>query len=861
MLSRIRVFGLVVALLSGLSSSSRAQTPTATPAPVQMVLSSPFAAVPKPLRVMARNGKWVPIAVSLSNSGEPVSGQVELRLSTSYGGSFDYAPNVITADVELPTNSSKRIWLYARLDRPNVDGLAVSFSGRGFSRLSEQVSVSQPDSTQKEILVVTDTDIGLNDTLRSIKTQASVYQGVSPTPSVLRMGVTPLLPFAFPKELVPDRWIGFQGADMVVLGDFPHIALSPTQIDALRGYVQGGGTLVVLGGAYASRLSSSPLKDLWPVVPTTYGPASQTEVNDIVRKYVGVPQNGADRLGGASVVILQGKLTPDASLVEGSNSRPLITEREEGAGRVLFLSYDPSLPPFVGWKGQGALWSSLIKHIVKINDIDTVDANFLTAGMTNFSGGFNGNPPNYSNGEDDTSTATGRLLGSLSHAEQLTMPPVSRIAWFLALYVFFLVPVNYAVLRIIDRRELAWVTIPVIVVAFSVWAYSEALSIRGRAILTRQIDIVQSSIGSKKGRVDSLFWLFSPRRTTYDISAQGQAAALCDYAYQNGGEQGNFTLSQPPDGSSFKIEGAPLRMWTDRDFASQSLGDLKQGLSLSGNALKNDTGTDLKGAVWVQDGRVVGVGTLKNGASVTLVKSSGKKFNSDIVGEILRASHLEGVFDRSSLANNIPQSALSVALGEGFGRLNETPVLIGWGEKSIAPFSIGDDNGQGRQITLYVFRTPASKLPTQLAAREAIMQRVSFEPFTPSANPSQGGFAYFDAYVNGSTSRPKDVMVSARGTGASLFISRNFGFREVVASGVKKNTSLKKMALFEVWDGQTSRWRKVTGNMRIDPSPAGGWNFDTPLSARYISHPDNTLRIRIRLENAGINVSTVSVES
>ena len=95
----------------------------------------------------------------------------------------------------------------------------------------------------------------------------------------------------------------------------------------------------------------------------------------------------------------------------------------------------------------------------------------MATATANFSnGGYAPPPPNYYNDDEGSpTTLTGSLLSALSKAPQLRMPPVSRIAWFLALYVFFLVPLNYAVLRLIDRRELAWVTIPVIVVAFSLW--------------------------------------------------------------------------------------------------------------------------------------------------------------------------------------------------------------------------------------------------------------------------------------------------------------------------------------------------------------------------------------------------------
>ncbi len=836
-----------------------AQTPIPTPAPLQMALSSPFARTPlvaganAPLSVAARSGKWVPIAVTLSNTGDPVTGQLQLRLASGQGQSFAYAPNTVTVSVDLPTKSNKLVWLYGRVDRAEADGFEVSFSGRGFNTLQGRASFSQPDPEQREVVVVSDTDIGLGGTLRALRSQMLFRNGKAPMNNYAA-GLNPVAPFSIPKELIPDRWIGFENADMVVLGDFPHISLSPTQIDALRGYVNGGGTLVVMGGSNTARLSSSPLKDLWPLVLNGSATATSPEVADLVGRYVDNPRNGADRLGGAPVLVSRGALVPDALAPrEGTAAQPLFAQREVGAGRVLFLSYDPSQPPFKGWSGQGKLWAELFSQTAKPRALEGVDAEFLSAGYTNFAGGGYSPRPSYNGGNTGPSSLTGQLLSVLSHAEQLTMPPVSKIAWFLALYVFFLVPFNYAILRIIERRELAWVTIPVIVVAFSVWAYSEALSIRGRAILTRQMDVVQSSLGSKVGRVDSLFWLFSPRRATYDVSTGGQNAALCDYATEAGGVQGDFRVTEPLDGSSFKIEGAPVRMWTDRAFSAQSLGDLKSGLTLSNNRLQNGVGIDLFGAVWVQDGQVKALGTLPNGQSV-LIPTTTKGaaiYGADITGAIIRASQLDAVFDASARSNGIPQAALAAALGEGVNK----PMLLAWGKQSVAPFSIGSQNGQGRQMTLFIFRAPV--LPPALASHRVVGQRVAFEPFSSGSNPGQGGYALFNCELP----EAKSWTLRAHGIG----IRQDYSFlpryptRRVAPPVMAAHQG--QMVALEVWNTQTKVWQKLPGQMQVDKSPAGNWTFNGPISSAWVRRPDNVLRVRVRLANALAKVSSLEVEA
>ena len=534
--SRLFLFWLIIAAtLAGVfAGNARAQIATPTPkGPLQMALSSPLALKAKPLALSVKSGRWFPIAVTLSNSGPAVSGEVRLRLLSA--GGFETNPNDFYATVDLPTNANKVVWLYGRMERPNVSGGEITFSGRGFGAIKQSLSVAPLEDEQRLVVTVADNDDGLQGALQSLRANALFRGGKKPKFSP---NLQPVRALQAASTDVPDRWIGFDGADMVILGDFVHTSLAPKQLEALRGWVQGGGNLVVVGGNNAGRLNTSPLRALWPLVPTNSAPASAAQVQTLATEYVPDPKNGADRLGGAPVVVLRGALDAGAALKVGTGTAPLFAVSERGAGRVLQLSFNPGQPPFVGWSGQGALWGEVFNAAADVRRIEIGDPQFVSYDSTGANPNFGGYGGGYAGNFDDQEpvSPTGQMLRGLSHIKQLTMPPVSQIAWFLALYVFFLVPVNYAVLRLIDRRELAWVTIPIIVVAFSVFAYSAALSIRGKAILTRQVNIVQSSVGSNVARTDSLLWLFSPRRTNYTLE-RGRAGRRRQRLCQRGGRK------------------------------------------------------------------------------------------------------------------------------------------------------------------------------------------------------------------------------------------------------------------------------------------------------------------------------------
>ncbi len=837
-------------------------TPAAN-APLKMALSSPFALTAKPLLVLVRQGKWFPVAVTFTNTGNPVSGEVHLKLI----GSGDAPANDFMCPVDLPTNARKVVWLYGRMERPNISNLEISFFGRGFRALSERVPVQEPNDDQRVIVTVSDVDSGLSNALLGLRGRGFSVSGA--VPSFVAGNNTaqgPIRPLEIARENVPDRWFGLESADMVVLGDFPHTALAPPQIEALRGYVAGGGTLLALGGANAARLASSPLADLWPAATGASGTASADEVAQIVKRYAVARDgagraralSGADKLGGSPVVVARGALRGGGFLQSGSAQNPLFSQKEEGAGRVLLLGFDPSQPPFNGWSGQTELWRDVIAASIKTRHLDGLDPNF--SGINGFSNGGQGTfAPNF--GEPQNNSTTARLLSALSKARQRDTPPVSQIAWFLALYVFVLVPLNYAVLRFIDRRELAWISIPVIVAAFSIFAYSAALSIRGKDILTRQMDIVQSSIGSKTARTDSLLWIFSPRTTTYTFASSQSSAAVSDYANGPGVEQGTFSVLQPAEIASFQAKDAPVRIWSDRAFSAQSVPALKGGVTRIGDTLQNNTPFDLQGAVWVQDRQTRALGTLESGRSAPIPTRARENVNGvDFPGAIGRASQIDKIFDKETIKNGIPSSALVAALGEGFGRQNAGAFLVAWAKKPAAPLSIGASGANSNDITLFVFRAGTlAKKPggKALAAREGIVTRLVSEVLAPNnADAAGAGTDFFRCVLPVA----KGYRLEARGIGAS---PRAQNFVPRFAPGAPR-TAIARGA-FPVWihveafDESRGRWIALPGKLRRDASPVAGWNFSAPISTAWVRQPDRTLQIRVRRDNASAKVSSVRV--
>src|SRR5262249_16276200 len=111
-----------------------------------------------------------------------------------------------------------------------------------------------------------------------------------------------------------------------------------------------------------------------------------------------------------------------------------------------------------------------------------------------------------------------RLADALAGKQATSVPPFSTVALFLGAYIFLLVPFSYFVLKKLDKREFAWITAPVLIVASTLVSYMIASSIKGGAMTPHRAVVLESVANSDQVAGYAQMTLYSPRRAAYDIS-------------------------------------------------------------------------------------------------------------------------------------------------------------------------------------------------------------------------------------------------------------------------------------------------------------------------------------------------------
>lgn len=407
-----------------------------------------------------RENEWLPLLVRVANEGDPVRGQLIVRPETSGGG----LPNTFSTPVDLPTGARQAVMLY--------------ITARSFAS-EVRVELIDDDGLVLAAQAAPLRGILLQDQLYVVASTSSVG---TPDLSTVRAGGFNSFQANWTAENFPDRASALDAVNTILFTDINTAVLSLGQRAALADWVIAGGHLIVAGGI-GWQPTAAGLTDLLPLVPDAS--ITAPDLGALARFAAADPTALA-----AETIIATGALTPDAEVLAATDAgQPLIARRAVGSGLVDYLAVDPVAAPLRGWAGMGDLWFTLI----------------ATRGPV----------PAWAYGVVNP--------GRAAEAAQILpgynlLPDVLPLCGFLALYIALIGPLNYALLNRINRREWAWLTIPVFIILFSGLSWVVGFSLRGNTATMSRITLVQSWPDTERARYDALVGLLSPRRADYQLT-------------------------------------------------------------------------------------------------------------------------------------------------------------------------------------------------------------------------------------------------------------------------------------------------------------------------------------------------------
>jgi hypothetical protein len=411
----------------------------------------------------------LPWMVTITNSGPDARGSLQ----------FSGGNGTLIVPVELPSGSVKQIPVYAgEIGYLNTSQLVTN---RGTVQVPNFFPMYGGGTKSSVILAIGDQpgSLGFLRTVALRQRQA----GLSDV-------------YASP-ELAPTRSVAYENIGTVILSEGSQ-RMSDESVRALKRYVITGGTLVFLGGAATGSITDPRWADALPITDFRVVNAPLSDLSPRGRG----PQT--------PVTLLRGSPKPGTRQTN-ANGVTLAYLANYGLGTVQVLAYDPTVRPMNEFAARR------VRFLADVDRFESTRASqprqfFLEQDL--LLGWADPAVPRNPWTVGDPSALNGQS------PFQIQLPPFSQVAWLLVAYFICVIPINFLVLRKLQRPEWAWVTAPLISLGFAGAFFMSARQLysAGESAMGRALVVARQ--GSAEGVVQGYTELFLPRAGSYDLGIQ-----------------------------------------------------------------------------------------------------------------------------------------------------------------------------------------------------------------------------------------------------------------------------------------------------------------------------------------------------
>ena len=529
-----------------------------------------------------RPQQWTPVEIGVSaNLTEPFAGGFLLSAQQDGLNTMDISHGfVLTPDVPL------HLPLVTKIDFAANKCAAAIVNDRGRTAWAREYDLWDFSSGSRMLTALNESDLFIG-----VVGQRKFNLFALPEHSLCQNG--PALGKVYVKDklprMVPWDWTGFAALDLLILYDPDWNTLNEAQVRAIAQWVSNGGWLLLVLGAHPLP-ASHPLAQLLPFEPQ---PARQFTIPPH-----SLDTDWAQSDSPETLVAYPLLAKPQARLFRSetyATGQLLFGAGFVGFGRVGVLAFDPATLAEKSAPAAARFWAWRIQCILDHQPNPSIAPPANLAGNNHqdvFRPGlaardrgiiFTGNntarlDENYSNNQFAIGAAQAGANEVLEHLLSIIELRPLSIGWvilLLTLLAVLLGPVDYLVLKRLDRLPLTWLTAAFWIAIFSVGAYYGVQALRGGALQLRSVAVVDAVAGDTPW--STLYaGLYSPRSRSYQFDGlqknqwwSGAAPAReMLYAYDRAGGTRAIPCVQY-DGSNL-LTSLPVNIWSMQCLLSEA---------------------------------------------------------------------------------------------------------------------------------------------------------------------------------------------------------------------------------------------------------------------------------------------------
>jgi len=610
--------------------------------------------------VCSNLSRWVPLRITLANSGPAITAHVQVTYDNDSSGEVSDG-----ADVKVPSASQKDVFLYL-LPQSSVIHAVVTLRPTNQTVLNKNFTLFCNLPADNSLVGLLSDDPASLSLLKDLQVNEGFAQFI-------------------PLQLadLPDRPEGWGSLDSLIVSNIDTQALTSEQQHAMELWLVNGGRLIIAGGPNW-QATNSGLQKFLPLDTTSTEPVSDLLSLQSYFQTASAPTGEA--------LLNTGPLRSSAQAIVAQDGIPVIIQRPFGFGEVIYLAADLAAPPLRNWPDSKKMFGSLLAT----------------------------RPPRppWNSSRWDIPFSN----GAASTLSNLNVPPALAVIGWLGLYILVIGPVNFLILKRLKRRTLAWLSIPMIAIIFSGIAYGLRTVYLGTRPVLNRVSVVQAWDGEGSAEVKSLIGLYSPSRARYTLLAKGgfflyPYSGSPEYSNSTAQLESGSTLqwAEGTQMADLPVEIGGLRIVAAQgDVAALPLSqnlvlEIQSGIPILQGKITNASTATFHNAVLVTPGGWRRLGELAPGSSSAIEiplapRQGGPEFYSLTSSDILNLDDVTN--DRELTPEEIRQEDLLDSVlspeGNGVNRGNFGVYLMGWLDQSLLPVSLQGKAFDSLDTTLYI---------------------------------------------------------------------------------------------------------------------------------------------------------------
>jgi hypothetical protein len=308
------------------------------------------------------------------------------------------------------------------------------------------------------------------------------------------------------------------------------------------------------------------------------------------------------------------------------------------------------------------------------------------------------------------------IVNATANLPSITLPSTGGLLLLLIAYIVLVGPVNYMVLRVLDRREWAWATVPALIVAFTVAAFGFGVITRGSNVVVHEVAIVRGAPGTDQATTQSWLAIFSPSRTSFQISTPGDTLLSAPMMVNDVFGQGSSSALDVLEGDPTRIRDLSVGYGSVRTIRAEGTTKgpvVDADLHLDGSTIRgtitNRSSRTLSASVLVLGTSFARVGDVAPGASASvelavtsLDQSNFMSLSDRLVGFMNGGGGMDAeaqwVFVRHSVIDQLTQDPNG---GMPISLQTRSLMLLAWGTDPVVQLDIQGQDARRSTDVLY----------------------------------------------------------------------------------------------------------------------------------------------------------------